>query len=140
MLNSVFASKLGLFCFPLPTEFDIRILSSCVIHPRSPRFPSLFTQRCLRSGWREYGLDPGPVYSAGVVAHLVRGAGCQALVIWGNAVSRFSGKFGKLRKQSKTKKPQHNFVHSFFHSFPPEGRNGLWWAGWKRGTQVWLLG
>lgn len=70
------------------------------------------------------------------VAHLGRVLGVSIGVIWGNAVSRFSGKFGKLQKQSKTKNPQHNFIQNFFHSFTPEGRNGLWQAGGQGGRQV----
>lgn len=33
-------------------------------------------------------------------AHLVQAAGCRALVIWGDAVSGFPGKFSKLQKQN----------------------------------------
>lgn len=73
--------------------------------PRSPHCPSLFTYDVLGSGWQECGLNPGPEWSVGVVAHLVWGAGGWALVIWENAVSGFAGSLvgWKLQKQNKTK-------------------------------------
>lgn len=106
--------------------------------PRSPHFPSLFTYDVLGSGWQECGLNPGPEWSVGIVAHLVwvLGVGhgnlgkCSQWVCW---------KFGLLeaaKKKNKKQKPQHNFVHSFFRSYMPEGRNGLWQAGGKSGEQV----
>lgn len=55
--------------------------------------------------------EPRPAFS-GVVTHLFQGAGCQALVVWGNAVFTLAGKFDKLPKQNQTK-PQHNFVPHF---------------------------
>lgn len=71
--------------------------------PRSPHFPSLFTYDVLGSGWQECGLNPGPEWSAGVVAHLVwvLGVGhgnlgkCSQWVCW---------KFGLLEAAKKNTK------------------------------------
>lgn len=79
MLNGVFVSKLGLCFSPfypnLTSELFLPVSGPGPFIPRSPHFPSLFTYNVLGSGWQECGLNPGPGWSVGVVAHLGCGAG-----------------------------------------------------------------
>lgn len=107
----------------LTSKFFLPVSGPVPFLPRSPHFPSLFTRDVSGSGWQECGLNPGPACPAGVVAHLVQGAGCQALGIWGHALSRFAGSLVSCKKKKK-KSLKHNFVHSFFRGSVPAGRHG----------------
>lgn len=103
MSNGVFVSKLGL-CF-LPFYPDLPGSGPVPFIPRSPHFPTLFTYAVLGSGWQECGLNLGPVWPVGVVAHLVWGAGGRALVIWGNAVRGYAGSLVSCKSETKQKSP-----------------------------------
>lgn len=111
MSDGVFASTLGLIVFPFPPSSDIKSLSSCLgscaIPTQITSFSFTVHARCLGEWGQECGLNPA--YPAGVAAHLVQGAGCQVLGVWGNAVSRFAGSLVNC----KNKKPQAYFRPSF---------------------------
>lgn len=101
-----FVSKLRLLVFLFPPSSDITVLSSCgrscVVHTQVTSLPFTVHTGCLGEGVAGTQSEPRASMFHEVIAHLVWAAGCWALVIWGNAVSGFPGKFGKLQKQNKT--------------------------------------
>lgn len=100
-----FISKLRLVVFLFPLSSDITVLSSCggscAIHTQVTSFPFIVHTGCLGEGVAGMQCEPRANMFLGVIAHLVRAAGCRALVVWGNAVSGFPGMFGKLQKQNE---------------------------------------
>lgn len=116
----------------LISQFFLPVAGPVSFIPKSPRFPSLFTQAVLGRGWQEHSLNPGPACST---RSLPTWYGLPGVGHWSFGEMQSVGFLGSLVScKNKTKQLQYN-VHSFFRSFTSDGRNGLWQSGGKRGSR-----
>lgn len=104
MSGGVFVSKSGLFFFffmffPFASEFDIKFLSLPVSGPGSSVPKSLHLPSVSHSVLRNRRWERARTQGQPTKQSALCGAGCWvlgAVGVWGNAVSRFARKLGKL--------------------------------------------